>query len=103
MPPEITEQEQAIRSDYVATFSTDAGARVLRHLMNTNFFWISTAGGDRDTMNQNEGQRKSILRIFGYCQVLGEDAEKIIARRNESISDNIFDQSESGPDPLKDF
>lgn len=103
MPPEITEQDQAIRSDYIAAFSTEQGARVLRHLMNTNFFWDSTSCGDHDMMNQNEGQRKSLLKILGYCQVVGEDAEQIIARRTESISDYVPDQKESGPDQLADF
>lgn len=105
MPPDpndIPELEKQIRSDYCATFSTEQGARTLRHLMNRNFFFAPTAAVDHDQMQRNEGRREAILEILGLCQVLSQGAAEMLAMRDESITDYQVGSATEAADLLDD-
>ncbi len=78
-----------IDGDYRSVFSSDAGKRVLRHLMNNNFVWAPTAEVDDRTSAINEGRRIAVLSILDRARYK-PDALKFAEAYNEAGSDYDF-------------
>ncbi len=75
MSPLAAETPDPLEQDYHTVFRSEAGERVLRHLMSKSFIWEPTQdkGFTAMDMANKEGQRMVVLGILG---MIGKKMEK---------------------------
>lgn len=77
---EHIEKLQALKTDYINTFSSESGKKVLKDLVDRCFVKNTTFAGDVNQMIFNEGTRSIILHIKSMIDL---DIERI-KKRQES-------------------
>jgi len=90
-----------LEDDVKRIFESDAGGRVLRYLMDTYWFFETTAKADDPTGNTiREGSRMVILDLVDR---LGKkyDSEAVLEALNEHRMDSI--KRRDAVDPTEDF
>ena len=60
----MPEKPERIDADYREIFKSDAGQRVLRHLMVINCVWDNAFDVDSHVTAHNEGKRNAVLAIL---------------------------------------
>lgn len=81
-----------IDGDYRTAFSSDAGKRVLRHLMNNNFIWVPTSDPDPQVSASNEGKRIVVLNILDRIRYK-PDSVAFMEAYNEAGMDYDYESS----------
>lgn len=76
----VAETPDPLEQDYRTVFTTEAGERVLRDLMNHSFIWGTTFSSCAITMANNEGRRDNVLYIL---RKIGKRMEKPTTYANE--------------------
>ena len=60
----VAETPDHLEQDFLTVFTSEAGEKVLRHLMRHNFIWDGTYDESSFTMAHNEGRRDVVLYIL---------------------------------------
>ncbi len=73
MLPVVAETPDHLEQDFRTVFTSEAGEKVLRHLMQRSFIWGTTFDSCALTMAHNEGRRDNVLYILN---TIGKKMEK---------------------------
>lgn len=71
------EEIEQLQRDYVSTFSSDSGKRVLQHLKKMCFFNQSTYNDEALRMAFNEGQRYIVIHTLNMINWPVEEIRKL--------------------------
>ena len=64
----VAETPDPLEQDYRTVFTSEAGEKVLRDLMQRSFFWGTSFDSSAVTMAHNEGRRDAILYIVNMVR-----------------------------------
>lgn len=98
---EILKKKHAKIIDYKKVFGSPEGERVLMDLMDEHFMLRTTSDTDQIKQNENEGERKVILRLFKILKVSPQQMAKLIEEIEKDVGSTSTSSEHDGDSPAR--